>query len=87
MKRLWKDLASGQPAPIPTVGEVLERKLRKRVCRLGRPDFLEQMRYRLDRDGIFNPDAPPPDLVLKALCEKLFAGRWWEGRDANAGPQ
>jgi len=85
MKRFWKDLAGGQPVPIPTVGEVLERKLRKRVFRMGPPGFIERMQYRLDRDGIFNPDAPPPDPALKTLHEKLYAGRWLEGLyEANA---
>jgi len=83
MKRFWKDLASGEQIPIPSVGEVMEAKLRKRVFRLGRPGFIEQMQYRLDRDGVFDPDAPPPDPALLRLHEKLFAGRWWERQGKN----
>jgi hypothetical protein len=86
MKRLYQDLASGQRSAVPTVSQALEGKLRKRVFRLGQPDFLEQVRYRLDRDGVFCPDAPPPDPGLLRLHERLFAGRWWERQDAaNAG--
>jgi len=75
MKRFWKDLAGGQPVPIPTVGEVLERKLRKRVFRMGPPGFIERMQYRLDRDGVYDPDLPPPDPALLRHHAKLFASR------------
>jgi hypothetical protein len=78
IKRFWKDLASGQPIPIPAVGQVMEEKLRKRVFRLGRPGFIERMQYRLDRDGVFDPDAPPLDPALIRQHEALYAGRWWE---------
>jgi hypothetical protein len=74
-------LASGEPIPIPAVGEVMEAKLRKRVFRLGQPGFIERMRYRLDLDGVLNPNAPPPDPALLRLHERLFSGRWWEGRE------
>ena len=77
-KRFWEDLATGQPTPTPTVGEMLEEKLRKRVFRLGRPGFLERIRYRLDRDGRFDPNAPLPDPALLRLYQKLYSGRWWE---------
>ena len=79
-QRFWKDLASGQPAPIPTVGEVMEEKLRKRVFRLGRPGFIERIEYGLDGRGVVDPNATPPDPVLVRLHKKLFAGRWWEGK-------
>ncbi|HME00896.1 MAG TPA: hypothetical protein VKM93_26745 [Terriglobia bacterium] len=78
MKRFWRDLASGEPIPIPSVGEVMEAKLRKRVFRLGRPGFIERMQYRLNRDGTLDPEAPPPDPALLRLHEKLYSGRWWE---------
>jgi len=77
-KRFVQDVLNGVPSPVPTVAQALESKLRKRVFRLGRPDFLEQMRYRLDRDGVFEPDAPLPDPALLRLHQELFAGRWWE---------
>jgi hypothetical protein len=77
-KRFIQDVRNGYPSPVPTAAQALESTLRKRVFRLGRPDFLERMRYRLDRDGILCPDAPPPDPALEALHKKLFAGRWWE---------
>ncbi len=80
-KRFIQDVLNGVPSPVPTVAQALESKLRKRVFRLGRPSFLEQMRYRLDRDGVFHPEAPPPDPALLRLHEKLFAGRWWEKND------
>jgi hypothetical protein len=80
-KRFIQDVLNGVPSPVPTVAQALESKLRKRVFRLGRPGFLEQMRYRLDRDGVFCPGAPPPDPALLSLHEKLFAGRWWEGKE------
>ncbi len=59
--RFWRDLASGEPIPIPSVGEVMEAKLRKRVFRLGRPGFIKRMQYRLNRDRTLDPEAPPPD--------------------------
>ena len=83
MKRFWKDRASGAEIPIPSVGEVMEAKLRKRVFRLGRPGFIERMRYRLDREGNFDPGAPPPDFALLHLHEKLFSGRWWGENDKS----
>jgi hypothetical protein len=87
MKRLYRDFASGQRPPAPTVGQALESKLRKRTFRLARPGLLERMRYRLDRDGAPDPNAPPPDLAALRLHEKLFAGRWWERQDfASATP-
>src|SRR5208282_1585222 len=39
-KRLVQDLLNGVPSPVPTVAQALESKLRKRVYRLGRPDFV-----------------------------------------------
>src|SRR5271157_2996357 len=78
-KRFIKDVLDGVPSPVPTVAQALESKLRKRVFRLGRPGFLERVRNRLDRDGIYDPDLPPPDPALLRLHEKLYADRWWEG--------
>jgi len=75
-KRFVQDVLSGLPSPVPTVAQALESKLRKRVFRLGRPDFLEQIQYGLDRDGFRDP--APLDPGLKGLFEKLFSGRWWE---------
>ncbi|MGO9273618.1 MAG: hypothetical protein ACLQOO_25835 [Terriglobia bacterium] len=66
-ERLCQDLMSDEPVPIPAVGQVIEDKLRKRAFRLGRPRFVERMQYRLDRDGVFDPDAPPPDPALLCL--------------------
>ena len=83
MKRFWKDLASGEQIPIPSVGEVMEAKLRKRVFGLGRPGFIERMQYRLDRDGVLNPEAPPLDPALLRLHRELFSGRWWAGTEKN----
>ncbi len=76
-KRLVQDLVNGIPSSVPTAAEALESKLRKRVFRLGRPGFLEQVQYGLDRDGFRDPAGP--DLSLKALYERLFSGRWWDG--------
>ncbi len=81
MKRLVKDMVSGQRSPVPTVGQALESKLRKRAFRLGRPGLFERMQYRLDRDGFLEPNPLPPDPALKGLYDKLFAGRWWEGKN------
>jgi len=81
-KRFIQDVLNGVPSPVPTVAQALESKLRKRVFRLGRPDFVEQMRYGLDRDGFLDPHAPP-DPALLHLHEKLYAGRWWEGKGRN----
>ena len=72
-KRFIEDVLNGVPSPVPTVAQALESKLRKRVYRLGRPGFLEQVQYGLDRDGFLDPAGPNPS--LKALFEKLFAGR------------
>jgi len=77
-ERLCGAMGTGEPEPVPAVGEVIEEKLRKVEFRLGRPRFVERLQYRLDRDGVFDPDAPPPDAALLRLHEKLFAGRWWE---------
>jgi len=82
-KRFVQDLLNGLPSPVPTVAQAMESKLRKRVFRLGRPGFIERMQCRLDRDGIFDPNAPLPDPVLLRLHEKLYAGRWWEGTGKN----
>jgi hypothetical protein len=85
-KRYWtgerfvQDVLNGVPSPVPTVAQALESKLRKRVYRLGRPDFLDQVRYGLDRDGVLDPHAPP-NPALARLHEKLFSGRWWEKND------
>ena len=79
-KRFIQDVLNGVPSPVPTVAQALEGKLRKRVYRLGRPDFREQVQYGLDRDGFLDPHAPP-DLALLRLHEKLYAGRWWERND------
>jgi hypothetical protein len=76
-KRFVQDVLNGVPSPVPTVAQALESKLRKRVFRLGRPDFLDQVQYGLDHDGFLNPAKPNP--ALKRLYERLFAGRWWEG--------
>ncbi|HME00360.1 MAG TPA: hypothetical protein VKM93_23895 [Terriglobia bacterium] len=76
--RLCGASGSDEPVPIPAVGEVIEEKLRKLAFRLGRPRFVERLKYRLDRDGVYDPDLPPPDPALLRLHEKLFAGRWWE---------
>ena len=57
-KGFWKDWDNGKPIVIPTVGEMLEEKLRNRVYRLRRPGFLERVQYRLDKDGFFDPQAP-----------------------------
>ena len=82
-KRLIQDILNGVPSPVPTVAQALESKLRKRVYRLGQPDFMEQIRYGLDRDGFRDPAPPNPDLkgALKGLFEKLFGRRWWEGKN------
>jgi len=71
MKRILKDVANGYRSPVPTVAQALESKLRKRTFRLGRPGFLERMQYRLDRDGVLNPNAPPPDRSYCA-CTRSF---------------
>jgi len=81
-KRLIQDILSGIPSPVPTVAQALESKLRKRVYPLGRPDFLEQVRYGLDRDGFLDPHAPPNPSLLR-LHQKLYAGRWWD-KEKNA---
>ena len=74
----WEELGSKEPLPIPSVGEMLEEKLRKLEFRLARPRFVERLTYRLDRDGVYDPSLPPPPPALLALHEKLYAGRWWE---------
>jgi hypothetical protein len=79
-KRFIQDVLNGVPSPVPTVAQALESKLRKRVFRLGRPDFLEQVQYGLDRDGFLDPAPPPDPALLLRLHEKLFAGRWWDRR-------
>jgi len=76
-KRFIQDVLNGVPSPVPTVAQALESKLRKRVYRLGRPDFVEQVRYGLDRQGSVDPHASPDPSLLR-LHEKLYAGRWWE---------
>jgi len=65
--------------------QALESKLRKRIFRLGRPDFLEQIHYGLDRDGFRDPAPPEPTVkrALKDVFEKLFAGRRWEGKEGE----
>jgi len=78
-KRLVRDLLSGVPSPVPTVAQALESELRKRVYRLGRPDFVERVQCRLDREGFFDPNAPQPDPALLREHRKLYSGRWWEG--------
>ena len=77
------DMTSAEPVPIPVVGQVMEGKLRKLAFRLGRPRFVERMQYRLDRDGVYDPAAPPPDPALLSHHAKLFAGQWWEGKEKN----
>ncbi|HMD97234.1 MAG TPA: hypothetical protein VKM93_07915 [Terriglobia bacterium] len=81
-KRWIQDVLNGVPSPVPTVAQALESKLRKRVYRLGRPDFVEQVRYGLDRNGFPDPHAPPNPALLR-LHEKLYSGRWWEGKEKN----
>ncbi|MGO9274147.1 MAG: hypothetical protein ACLQOO_28580 [Terriglobia bacterium] len=81
VERLCEDLESDEPVPIPAVGQVMEDKLRKRAFRLGRPRFVERMQYGLDRDGLVDPDAPPPDPALLRLHRELFSGRWWEEKN------
>ena len=80
----YEDLGSKEPLPIPSVGEMLEEKLRKLEFRLARPRFVERLTYRLDRDGVYDPSLPPPDPALLARHAQLYAGRWWEGREKNA---
>jgi hypothetical protein len=77
------DMTSDGPVPIPVVGRAMEGKLRKLAFRLGRPGFVERMQHRLDRDGVFDPDAPPHDPALLRLHEKLSRGRWWEEEVKN----
>jgi hypothetical protein len=81
VERLVLDLATAELMPVPVVGQVMEGKVRKAAFRLGRPRFVERMQYRLDRDGVYDPDAPPPDPALLRHHAKLFAGRWWEEKD------
>ncbi len=76
-KRFIQDVLNGLPSPVPTVAQALESKLRKRVFRLGRLSFVEQVRYGLDRNGFRDPHAPP-NPALARLHEKLYAGRWWD---------
>jgi len=78
VERLCAALVTGEPELVPAVGEVIEEKLRKLEFRMGRPRFVERLTYRLDRDGVFDPDAPPPDPALLRHHAKLFAGRWWD---------
>jgi hypothetical protein len=85
-KRFWRDLANGQPILIPTVGEMLEEKLRKRVFRLGRPAFVERVRYWLSKDGVFDPQAPPSDPALLRQHAELYSDRWWERGKSDLGP-
>jgi hypothetical protein len=75
MKRFVQDVLSGQRSPVPSVAQALEGKLRKRVYRLRRPGLIERMQYGLDRDGYADPNPVPPDPVLKARFEELFARR------------
>jgi hypothetical protein len=72
------DSTSHGLVPIPVVGQVMEGKLRRLAFRLGRPGFVERIRYRLDRDGVYDPNAPPPDPALLLLHERLCGGRWWD---------
>jgi hypothetical protein len=82
---LWEGLGDKVPLPVPSVGEMVEQKLRKLEFRLARPRFVERLTYRMDRDGVYDPRLPPPDPALLRLDERLFAGRWWERQDpANA---
>ena len=83
VERLAEAMASDVPVPIPTLGQVMEEKLRRRAFRLGRPRFIERIKYGLDRDGFLDPDAPAPDPALLRLHEKLFSGRWWEEEVKN----
>jgi len=75
---LWEGLGIKEPLPVPSVGEMLEQKLRKLEFRLARPRFVERLTYRLDRDGVYDPNAPAPDAALLRLHQELFGGRWWE---------
>ncbi|HME01261.1 MAG TPA: hypothetical protein VKM93_28600 [Terriglobia bacterium] len=78
----WQEaLGSKEPLPVPSVGEMLEEKLRKLEFRLARPRFVERLTYRLDRDGVYDPNVPPPDPALLARHAQLYAGRWWERND------
>jgi len=80
----WEEvLGSKEPLPVPSVGEMLEEKLRKLKFRLARPRFVERLTYRLDRDGVFDPDLPPPDPALLRRHEELYVGRWWEEKEKN----
>ncbi|MGO9273997.1 MAG: hypothetical protein ACLQOO_27805 [Terriglobia bacterium] len=79
----WEELGSKEPLPIPSVGEMLEEKLRKLEFRLARPRFVERLTHRLDRDGVYDPSLPPPDPALVARHAQLYAGRWWEGPPEN----
>jgi len=81
LERLMLDTLSDGLLPVHVVGQVMEGKVRKLAFRLGRPRFVERMQYRLDRDGVFDPDAPPPDPALLRHHAKLFAGRWWEEKE------
>jgi len=83
VERLREASGSDEPVLIPAVGEVMEEKLRKLEFRLGRPRFVERLTYRLDRDGVFDSDAPPPDPAILRLHRELFAGRWWEEKEKN----
>jgi len=80
----WKDLGSKEPLPVPSVGQMLEEKLRKLEFRLARPRFVERLTYRLDRDGVYDPNLPPPDPALLARHTQLYAGRWWEDTGGDA---
>jgi hypothetical protein len=78
----WEEvLGSKEPLPVPSVGEMLEEKLRKLEFLLARPRFAERLTYRLDRDGVYDPNLPPPDPVLIRLHEKLYPGRRCEGKE------
>jgi hypothetical protein len=79
MKRFVQDVLNGHRSAVPTVGQALESKLRKRVFRLKRPGFVERTQYGLDRDGLFDPHAPVADPALLREHKKLYSGHWWEG--------
>ena len=85
-KRYWTTermiAALRDPAPpeVPSVGEMLDSKLRRAVFRLRRPDYFSQVEYGLDREGNRDPAMPvglsPEFRRLKRLREQLYARCW-----------